>query len=216
MFNFLALLGWSPGDDDEILSADELIRRFSLDAINRKSAIFDTAKLEWLNGRYLAALSAERLLPHVRELIGDSGAVHDDAWLLRLIDMLKVRVRTVRELAEQARPYLSDHVEHDADAVAKHWRNAAETAGRLEQLRDVVAQLAVWDETSLENALRALAERIGIGAGKLIHPWRVALTGVAASPGIFDVAILLGRDRVLQRTDDAITLLREDSVSSAH
>ena len=209
LFNFLALLGWSPGDDEEVLSREALIARFSLESINRKSAIFDTTKLEWMNGRYLANVPPDRLAEQVRTLVDADAASLDEAWWLRLIDMLKVRARTVREIATQARPYIRDEVDYDADAVAKHWREGAEVAARLEALRAALVALPSWDEAALETVLRERAERFGIGAGKLIHPWRVALTGSAMSPGIFEVAALLGRERVLRRTDAAIERLRQ-------
>jgi glutamyl-tRNA synthetase len=203
LFNFLALLGWSPGTEEEILTRDELVARFSLDGVNRKSAIFDTTKLEWMNGRYLALVPATRLVPQVRALLGDAASQHPDEWWVRLVELLKGRARTVLDLAEQARPYALEVFRYDTDAVAKHWREPHDVARRLRQLRGAIADVP-WDEKTLENALRTEAERLGVSAGKLIHPWRVALTGLASSFGIFEVAVLLGRDRTLRRTDDAI------------
>jgi glutamyl-tRNA synthetase len=208
MFNFLTLLGWSPGTDEEILSRAELIARFSLDDVNRKSAIFDTEKLEWMNGRYLAATPSDRLVELLLRFVDGAAAPRDAAWWIRLVDLLKVRSRTLRELADQARFYITDTVEYDPDAVERHWRDARDVADRLERLHETVARVQQWDETKLETVVRALAEQLGIGAGKLIHPWRVALTGTAASPGIFEVAALLGRERVLLRTNNAIAWLR--------
>jgi glutamyl-tRNA synthetase len=213
MFNFLALLGWSPGTDEEILSRAELVARFSLDDVNRKSAIFDTTKLEWMNGRYLTATPSADLVVPLRAFIPDAAAPDDTAWWTRLVDLLKTRSRTLRDLAEQARTYVTDPVAYDPAAVARHWRDAGAVADRLSQLRDTVARVQRWDETTLEAALRALAEQLGVGAARLIHPWRVSLTGSAASPGIFDVAVLLGRERVLLRMDNAIAWLRRTEVS---
>jgi glutamyl-tRNA synthetase len=213
MFNFLALLGWSPGTDEEILSRAEIVARFSLDNVNRKSAIFDATKLEWMNGRYLAALPAAELVDRLREFVDDAAAPRDHAWWIALVELLKVRSRTLREMAEQARSYITDSVEYEPDAVARYWRDAGEVADRLQRLRDSVARVQQWDVTTLETVLRALAEQLGVGAAKLIHPWRVSLTGAAASPGIFDVAALLGRERVLLRMDNAIAWLRRTQLS---
>jgi glutamyl-tRNA synthetase len=215
LVNFLALLGWSPGDDTEIMAVDELIRRFSLEGINRKSAVFDTEKLQWLNGQYLAATSAEELETLVADrLIADGLADAESLgarreWLRWLIDLLRVRARTIEDLARQARPYLSDDLAFDEAAVAKHWgKKPDEVADRLRRLRDTLVGVEPWDEQSLEDALRGLAEELGTGAGKLIHPLRVALTGQAASPGIFEVLVLLGRDRSLARVDAALPRIR--------
>jgi glutamyl-tRNA synthetase len=216
LFNFLALLGWSPGTDEEILSRAELVARFSLDNINRKSAIFDTTKLEWMNGRYLAATPSAQLVAPLRAFVQVADVRVDVAWWTQLVDLLKTRSRTLRDMAEQARTYVTDTVDYAPDAVARHWRDAGAVADLLSRLRDTVARVQRWDATTLEAALRALAQQLGVGAARLIHPWRVSLTGSAASPGIFDVAVLLGRERVLLRMDNAIAWLRRPELSGVH
>ena len=215
LVNFLALLGWSPGDDTEVMAADEIVRRFSLEGINRKSAVFDTDKLAWLNGQYLAAMPAADLEPLVADrLIADGLATAEELaarrdWLRGLIELLKVRARTIEDLGRQARPFLTDDLLFDDDAVAKHWGKQAEAvAERMERLRDTLAGVVDWEEPALEEALRGLAESMGAGAGKLIHPLRVAVTGQAASPGIFEVLALLGRERTLARLDAALPRIR--------
>jgi len=202
MVNFLALLGWNPGDEREVMSREELIEAFSPERILKKSAVFDLEKLAWLNGRHLARTPASALLEPVRARLRAWGG-EDDAWMMRLIELLKVRARTVNELAEQARPYVVDRIDFDEKAVAKHW--AKDLPGTVERLARVAERLETteWSAEALEKALRALAEEMGVGAGKLIHPLRVALTGRMASPGIFDVLLLLGRERALTRVHEA-------------
>lgn len=212
MVNFLALLGWSPGDDTEVMGAGELIRRFTLDRINKKGAVFDPEKLEWLNGRYLADSPAERLLPGVRQRlaargIDPGGPAVGEARLRDLVELLKTRARTVDALADQARIYLVDEIEYDEAAVGKHWsRKPEEVLVRLRRLRAAYEGVE-WEEEVLEETLRDLAAELGVGAGKVIHPLRVALTGSAASPGIFEVLRALGRERSLNRIDEAIRRL---------
>jgi glutamyl-tRNA synthetase len=207
MFNFLALLGWSPGTDQEIFSREELVQRFTLEGINRKSAIFDTQKLEWMNGRYLAARPARQLAGVLRELCADA-APHPAEWWEQLAELLKVRARTIREMAEMARPYVGQELSYDEAAVARHWKDPAAVAEVLSRIAAMWAVLPEFEESAMESTLRELAGQLGMGAGKLIHPLRVALTGVAASPGIFEVARLLGRDEVLRRLQIAVTKLR--------
>lgn len=207
MVNFLALLGWAPGHDEEILSRAEMIERFSLEGINKKSAVFDTAKLEWMNGQYLAKMTAETLEPLVREQMKEDASQVTSEWLRELIDLLKIRARTITGIAEQADPYLRDQVEYDPEAVQKQWKNAAEAADRVEKVRDNLPDAGSWTHDELEKSLRELAEREGVGAGKLIHPLRVAIVGNSASPGIFDVMKLLGRERVLRRIEAALAQL---------
>ena len=210
MVNFLALLGWSPGDDTEVMAPDELVDRFTLDRINRKSAVFDTDKLEWLNGRYLAEARAEALAPMVTERLVASGVdpeelARRDEWLLGLIDLLKTRARTVNEIADQARVYLVDELEYEEKAVKKHWaKKPDEVLVRLRRLHEVYAGLDEWELEPLEDALRGLADELGVGAGKVIHPLRLALTGSSASPGIFQVLMAIGRERSLARIEEGI------------
>jgi len=212
MVNFLALLGWNPGDEREVMTRDELVEAFSADRILKKSSVFDLEKLAWLNGRHLAATPTRRLTTEVRrmlsERIGSEVEALEEGWLAQLVELLKVRARTVRDIADQAIPYIIDDYPFEATAVAKHWEKDPDaTAERLEALSTVLAD-AEWSEGALEEALRGLAERSGMGAGKLIHPLRVAVTGQAASPGIFEVLVLLGRPRALARIGRALGALR--------
>jgi glutamyl-tRNA synthetase len=213
MFNFLSLLGWNPGDEREVMTREELVEAFSLARLQKKSAVFDVEKLSWLNGQHLARTPTERLLPLVApqlEGVGIDPRVVEERreWLARVVDLLKVRARTVAEIAAQARPYLTEDIAFDPDAVGKHWgKEPVETALRLERLYAELADCA-WEEPALEAALRGLAGELGIGAGKLIHPLRVALTGQGASPGIFEVMAVLGRDRTLARLETSLARLR--------
>ena len=130
------------------------------------------------------------------------------AWLLALIDLLKVRSRTIDDIVRQAIPYLAEHVSYDPEAVAKQWKDRPATLDLLSSVRDTLAAVDTWEPPKMEEALRMQAERRGVGAGKLFQPLRVALTGLSVSAGIFDVLALLGRDRALARIDDAVEFLR--------
>jgi glutamyl-tRNA synthetase len=220
MVNFLALLGWSPGTDEEIFDIDELVARFSVDGINRKSAVFDVQKLYWLNGQHINRLPADEIRRLVLDAFGEAGIVDADPrirdadWLRQLIDLLRPRARTLRDLVAQARPFLADAVTYDDAAIAKHWKDA-DVADRLERLRQSYGDCDDWTTETLERVLRTEAERAGVGAGKLIHPLRVALTGQAVSPGIFEVAAVMGRARVLARLDAALSMLAQRTGENA-
>ncbi|NIP81369.1 MAG: hypothetical protein GWM90_20000 [Gemmatimonadetes bacterium] len=194
-----------------MMELDEIVRRFSLDRINKKSAVFDTEKLEWLNGQHLGRMPPEQLEPLVTDRLVASGLAaaedlaHRREWYLGLITLLRDRARTVDDLVVRARPFLADTVEYEEKAVRKHWsKSPDDVAERLRRLRALFASQETWEEQPLEDALRALADGLGVGAGKLIHPLRVALTGSAVSPGIFEVLVVMGRDRTLDRLDAAI------------
>ena len=130
------------------------------------------------------------------------------AWLIALIDLLKVRSRTIDDIVRQAAPYLAAHVSYDPEAVAKQWKDRPATVDLLSSVRNTLAAVEPWEPPVMEEALRTQAERRGVGAGKLFQPLRVALTGLTVSAGIFDVLALLGRDRALARIDDALNYLR--------
>ncbi len=132
-------------------------------------------------------------------------ARHD--WYLRLVDLLRVRARIVDDIVRQAAPYFADRIAYDPDAVAKQWRDKAATLSILAETRGVLEGTNDWDAATLEAELRGLAERHGIGGGKLFQPLRVALTGLTVSPGIFDVLVMQGRDLALQRLEQAIDYL---------
>src|SRR5690606_26061748 len=190
MVNFLALLGWSPGTDEELFEIHELIQRFSLEGINKKSAVFDPQKLEWLNGQHISRMAAERLEPLLTPRLVAAGLASEPdlrarrEWYLFVIDLVKPRARNLPALVDQMRPYLRESIEYDPAAVGKHWSDHGETRARLAALRDRFAALGEpWDAAGLEESLRGLADELGIGAGKLIHPLRVALVGTAVSPG---------------------------------
>jgi glutamyl-tRNA synthetase len=215
MLNFLALLGWSPGNDIEVMTLPQMVELFDPAGLQKKAAIFDPKKLEWMNGQHLSLVSSDELFARVvpaMEAAGLATRAELEArreWFVALLDLLKVRARTIDDIVRQATPYLRDDVsEYDADATAKHWKDAALTTDLLASVRDELSTLADWSPQAMEEALRALAERRGVGSGKLFQPLRVALTGLAVSPGIFDVLVILGRERALRRLDSAIQMLR--------
>ena len=212
MVNFLALLGWSPGGDKEVMMLPELIDHFSEDGLLKKASVFDLKKLEWMNGQHLNLLSLSEVEPRITPAMVSAGYASAEwfagnrAWYDRLLDVLRPRSRTVDDLVRQAAPYFGDSVQYDPDAIAKQWKDPA-TSEILADSRRSLATASDWDAQPLEEALRGVADRRGIGAGKLFQPLRVALTGSAVSPGIFDVLTLLGRDRSLRRLDAALTRL---------
>jgi glutamyl-tRNA synthetase len=213
MTNFLALLGWSPGDDRELMTRDELVAAFHTDRLLKSASVFDTEKLAWLNGQHLSRHPDDELIGHVRALLDDEETFRPDllddaSWVGGLLEVIKPRARTLDELADQARPFLCDDLHFDNKAVAKHWEKDPTSAiERLDALIEAFEGVE-WSLEALETALRARAEMMEVGAGKLIHPLRVSLTGNMASPGIFDVLMLLGRERVARRMEDGVARIR--------
>jgi len=213
MANFLALLGWSPGGDREIMTMREMVELFSPSGLQRKAAIFDPNKLEWMNGQHLSLIPLSELLPPVTTALVDSGLTTAETlaqrpeWYASLIDLLRVRARTINDIVRQAEPYLRDTITYDPEAVAKQWKDRPASVALLQATRDALVDVTAWSTETLEPTLRTLAESRSISAGKIFQPLRVALTGLTVSPGIFEVLVLLGRDTSLSRIDAAIRSL---------
>jgi len=213
MLNFLALLGWSPGGDREIMTIPEMIELFSVDGLQKKAAIFDPKKLEWMNGQHLSMIPLEELEPRVTpaivtaRLATEEELVERRDWYLRLLDLLRVRSRTIDDIVRQAGPYFLEDIEYDPAAVAKNWQDPAEASSLLRATRETLATVRNWTSGDLEAALRSLAESRGVAAGKVFQPLRVALTGLTVSPGIFEMLIQMGRELSIKRIDKALSVL---------
>ena len=206
MVNFLALLGWSPGGDQELFSREELIERFDLEGISGGNAVFNTEKLDWFNQQHIMRLPADEILRRIRDDLRAAGWWSDDLlnvrfeWMTRVIDLLKPRSKKLADFVPQMRPFLSDDLVFDEAAVAKHLSGPDVPALR-KAYAQAIADLEVFNASTLEAALRTLAADRGVKAGVLIHATRVAVTGQGNSPGLFEVLELVGRDRVVQRLE---------------
>jgi glutamyl-tRNA synthetase len=211
MVNFLALLGWSPGDDRELFTRDELVAAFALDGISGGNAVFNPEKLEWFNQQHLARFAPDELVRRVKPSLEAAGLWSDayvgdrHAWFIAVLEVLKPRARRLPDFAAQGRYFFSDAIEYDDSAVAKHLRVEG-MADHLAALGAAFAALPTFDPASVESALRAAAEARSVKAATLIHASRVAVTGKTVSPGLFEVLSLIGRERVLARLRAAAQL----------
>jgi glutamyl-tRNA synthetase len=222
LVNFLALLGWSPGSDQEIMSREELIDRFSLEAVNKSSAIFNfnekdsrewtDPKALWMNGEYIRAVPLDELVPLVGEqlkrfnLWREEFDSNEREWLARTIDLLRARYRTTHDFATLGRPYFSDEFEYEPDAVKKNLKDERLKV-LLPGLAERLAPLDDFTHDTTESALRAYAEEQAVKAGLLINAARTALTGQSVGPGMFDIIVTLGRQRAVERLRRATAVL---------
>lgn len=207
LYNFLGLLGWNPGDDREILSRDEMIRLFTVDRLNDSPAVFDREKLLWMNSQYLSLFDFEALRPHLEPFLEQAGLKDvDPVRLATAVNLHRTRARTLREVAELVLPYFRE-IAYDPEASAKFLQDA-DLAGHLEALRDRYAQLPDFDKESTEAALRALAGERGLKAGALIHPTRMALSGAAGGPPLFDLVEAMGREASASHFDRFLAFLK--------
>jgi len=210
--NFLALLGWSPGDDSEYLRTSELIERFGLGGVSRTNAVFDRAKLEWYNTQYLQKLPVEELVPFVAAELKRAGLWQEEwagakrEWFARTVDLLRPRTRLLPDFSTWARAFFSDTFDYEAQAREKFWKDERLPA-LLGKLAERLAALKEWNHDNCDHALRALAEEEGVKAGLLINATRVAIVGQAVAPPLFDTMVALGQERVVSRLRRALPVV---------
>ncbi len=212
MTNFLALLGWSPGKGDrELFTREELAGVFDLSGISGGNAVFNPEKLDWFNQQYLMRLSpgdlARRLKPwfEAAGVWSEAYLASRHAWFCAVLELLKPRAKRLDEFADLGRFFFVEAVEYDEAAVARHVRVDG-MAGHLAAVDEAFSALPAFDAVSSEAALRAVASARDVKAAALIHATRVALTGRSVSPGLFEVATLLGPDRTHTRLGAAVKL----------
>ena len=204
MVNFLALLGWGPGSDQELFTRDELVKAFSLDGISSSNAVFNPEKLDWFNGQHLGRLPADQVVAGLQPLMEAAGLWSADFldarrdYLLRAFDILKPRLRKLADFVELGRYFFVAPTTYDEAAVAKHL-SAPGLADHVAALGEALARVEPFEPSAIEAALRAVAEARGVKAAVLIHPTRIAVTGQAVSPSLFDLVAILGRDATLAR-----------------
>jgi glutamyl/glutaminyl-tRNA synthetase len=207
LYNYMALLGWSPPGDQEVLSRREMAEIFSVDRLNSSAAVFDREKLFWMNGQYLSRLPLAAILPHLAPFLAEVGLEGaDPGRLAAALDLHRTRPRTLKDLAELVLPYFRP-VAYDRAASAKFLADPA-VSGHLGAFRERYAALPEWTKESLEAALRALADERGLKAGALIHPTRMALSGAAAGPPVFDLIEAMGREATDRHLADYLEFLR--------
>jgi glutamyl-tRNA synthetase len=200
MRNFLALMGWSPGEDREILAQDEMIRLFSLEGIQKKPAVFDTTKLEWMNGQYLSALPAEALVEPVRRQLDRMG-ISGDADLKPLIDSVKARSRTILNVAEQVAVRLDpSRSKVDAKGEALIRKMGAAFVQNLERASTALESVkpADWKPDQLLATLKEVAETNRLKLGDVMQPVRVALTGSTVSEPVNELLVVVGPESSIQ------------------
>jgi glutamyl-tRNA synthetase len=223
MVNFLALLGWSPSagraatlsdaeKDRELFTRDELAEIFSLDGISGGNAVFNPEKLDWFSQQYIMRLAAAELAVRLKPFFKAAGLWDEGflgerrAWFDAVIELLKPRAKRLTDFVEQGRYFFADALDFDQSAVDKHLRGDG-MLDHIAALDRSLSGLVAFDAPSIEAALRALADARGVKAASLIHATRVAVTGKAASPGLFEVLALVGRDRTRARLQAAARLV---------
>ncbi|NPV89854.1 MAG: glutamate--tRNA ligase [Firmicutes bacterium] len=216
IINYLTLLGWSPPEEQsEIFTPEQTICHFSLDQVSKTAAVYDINKLIWLNGQYINSYGLEKLASHALPFLIREGLIDNDTadqnhdYILSVISTVRERVKTLPELAEASRYFFKDVTEYDEKGREKYFRQKGIEA-LLAKCRDRLADIEVFNPENTEKVYRDLIEELSIKGGLIIHPTRLALTGRTASPGLFDVMVILGKERCLNRLDRAIRFIKAE------
>lgn len=208
LVNFLALLGWSPGKDEEIMSQERMVEIFSLERINPANAIYDEAKLEWMNNHYIInRISEQHFLEIIKPFVIEAGLISPEKydknveWLNRVCILMRPRLKVLSDI-KKAKYFFSDDFEYDTPALKKHLN--LETISIIKEFKEHLMLLEDFVSSKIEELLRSFAEKKGLKARELIHPLRVFVTGQEGGPGLFETMELIGRERCLQRIERVI------------
>jgi len=212
MVNFMALLGWSPGEDRELFTVEELIERFSLEGIVRNPAIFDLEKLEWMNGVYIRQADLDRItdlcIPFLQKshLLSDNVSEQERAYVREVVRLERDRLKFLAQICEIADFFFLAELNYDEHGVRK-WLHREYVRELLRKLLPALRELPQWTPETIESTIRSVGEELGLGGGEVIHPIRMATTGRTAGPGLFETLYVLGRDRVISRLTCTLDLL---------
>jgi glutamyl-tRNA synthetase len=205
LVNFVALLGWNPGDEREIFTLEELIREFSLERVGKAGAVFNVEKLNWLNFQHLRKKPDAEVLSMLRQQLKLSGIANtqfDDQYLLNVMSAMRERVTFVKDFVDKSPYFFRPPAEYDHDVMKKRWKR--ETPGQLIRLIEEFQVLTDPQKEDYESALQRAAEELNVKRSDLIHPLRLAVSGMGAGPGVFDILFILGNDETIRRISTAI------------
>ncbi|RPH34610.1 glutamate--tRNA ligase, partial [bacterium] len=205
LVNFVAFLGWNPGDERELFSKDELIQEFSLERVGKSGAVFNIEKLNWLNAQHLRLKPTGEILamlrPHLKGIVEGDGDLPDE-YLLRVVEAMRERVTFISDYVEQAPYFFRPPVSYDPDSVSKRWK--PESPVQLRALMKEFETLENPAAADFESALLRTAELSQIKKSDLIHPLRLAVSGMGVGPGLYDILSILGKDETIRRMAAAI------------
>ncbi len=206
LVNFVAFLGWNPGDEREIFSLAELVREFRIERVNKSGAIFNLEKLHWFNQQYMQRRPAERTIQELRVILADRGwGGIDESYLSGIVELMRERVTFIAEIPERAPWFFVDPTEYEEATVKKRWKK--ESAALLRGILPALGECEPFEAAAIEATVTRCAETAGVGKADLIHPLRLACTGVGGGPGLYELMAVLGRETCLRRIDRALEIL---------
>lgn len=214
LVNYLTLLGWAPGGDEEIFSVEDTINKFSLDKVSKTAAVYDTNKLAWINGNYLRTLDLDYITKEAIPFLIKRGLISEDEvekrydYIKRVVCAVREKVKLLSEIADASIYFFKDIEEYDPKGVQKRFMkdNVIEL---LTKGMEALKNTSDFSVESVEKAYRDLIEELGIKGGDIIHPTRLALSGKTVGPGLFDIISILGKEECLKRMNKAIEFIKQ-------
>ncbi|QBG47856.1 glutamate--tRNA ligase [Verrucomicrobia bacterium S94] len=203
LFNYLALLGWSPGDDREVMTRDEMVEAFTLERCQSSPAQFDMKKLTWMNGEYLQKLPATEFETMALSELSEAGVDADNKYGKSVIALIRDRVKNAKEIVPMTGYFFTEDFEYDEKGVRKKLQKEG-VADTLSRVKAIFQSLEVFDEASADKALHDFVEESGLGFGAVMAPTRLAVSGMQSGPDLFPMLAVLGRERVIARIDRTI------------
>ena len=207
--NMLALLGWNDGTEQEIFSMDELIEKFSIERISKAGAKFDFEKAKWFNHEYIKKSQVSSIKNQVLEILKAKNIqVQDNDYFDKVLEMVKERMVFLQDFWEQASFFFEQPANYDLNAVKPKWSEAkTKFFNQLIKKYDSVKTSEGWESVQLESEFKSLAEELSIKPGELMLPFRIMLVGGKFGPGVFDIAVLLGKEETIERIQNALAAL---------
>jgi len=205
LVNFLAFLGWNPGTEQEVFSLDELCDAFSLERVGSSGTQFDIDKLNWYNEKYIRQRSVEQLVEEARPLLRDAGIEASDERIAEVASLMQDRITKVRDLATEARYFFEDPDSYEEKGVKKRWKD--DSATLLGAYADAIEEMDDFTTDTLNSSLRSIADEHDVGAGRIIHPARLAVSGRTYGPGVFGLLHAVGQEACVRRMRKAIDVL---------
>ena len=205
LLNYLVMLGWNPGTEQELFTRKEMVDQFDIRKVQKKGAVYDEKKLHWIAGQHLARFSEDELLQLIRSEEPNWQRHAKDEYIHNVLKLMKIRAKTLNELKDITGYFFSDPVTFDHNAAAKRWKERSLNK-LIEKYIQRLENITNWSAADLETALRATAEDVSVSAAKLIHPVRLAVSGQSEGMGLFELLELLGKMTCIRRLRKALTI----------
>ena len=202
LLNYLVLLGWNPGTEEEIFDLDSLVKNFDIRKVQKKSATYDQKKFNWISSQHLMKEDSDKVLNRLASIDPEWGEYKSQDYLLKVIDLIKPRSNSLTDLIDQSQYFFSSPKNFDSTQLKKIWKQ--DTSEKIIELKNVLNSINSWAANELESNFKSFTDQKGIGIGKVMQPMRFLICGSLQGPSLFDLMELIGKEESLKRINYAI------------